>query len=440
MSTLLRTLLTLLLLSANAVLALEGRIVDANSGAGIAGATITLDGQAMLTAADGRFHTDRSAERIQIRAPGYLATSATPVELTQAEGTLALAPFRPKALYLSAWTMAYRPKREAAMDLMEKAGLNAVVVDLKNDQGLVPYPSKVALATAVGARRATTMHNLAATVDRLHQRKLYAIARIVVFKDDLLAQAHPEWAVKLEDGSLYRDNEGLAWADAFHPEVRDYAVAIAVEAAQAGFDEIQFDYVRFPDALHLKLSQDNTEAARIGAIAALLTQARQALLPYNVFLSADIFGYVCWNENDTHIGQRLEDLMPLVDYLSPMLYPSGFQFGIPGFLDPVSHPYDVVRLSLLHAEHRLKVSGLRLRPWLQDFKDYAFDHRDFGADDVMAQIRAANEAGTDGFMIWNPRNVYSPLPAPTATPAPATAPAPKAASTTAPPPGPATVR
>jgi hypothetical protein len=150
-----------------------------------------------------------------------------------------------------------------------------------------------------------------------------------------------------------------------------------------------------------------TEENREAAIEGLFTEARAALMPFNVFLSADVFGYVCWNRDDTKIGQRLEHLAGIVDYLSPMLYPSSFQFGIPGYRNPVQHPYHIVRLSLEQARERTRLPSVRFRPWLQAFGDYAFDRRPFTAGEVRAQISAAEEFGSDGWMLWNPRNQYS---------------------------------
>jgi hypothetical protein len=406
------TIAAWMLLTVSVCSALDGRVIDTDSAVAIADAIITVGSTVTTSDEHGNFHIDALGDRVSARAPGYLANSVGTSDFPSALNTIQLMPFRPKALYLSAYSMAYAPKRAAAMALIRSGSLNAVVVDLKNDQGLVDYPTAAPLAREVGARRITTMHNLAAAVARLRAQNLYVIARIVVFKDDLVAKAHPDWAVKLDDGSIYKDREGLAWVDPFRQEQRDYIVMLATEAAKAGFDEVQLDYIRFPDALHVQFSQPNTEAARVGAITAMLSQVHDALVPYNVFLAADAFGYVCWNSNDTRIGQHLEDMLAVVDYLSPMLYPSGFQFGIPGYTDPVAHPLETVQLTLNHAKRRAKIAGLRLRPWLQDFRDYAFDHRAFGADEVSAQIRAADEAETDGWMLWNPRNVYTPLPAP----------------------------
>jgi hypothetical protein len=228
-----------------------------------------------------------------------------------------------------------------------------------------------------------------------------------VFKDNPLATSRPDLAVKRASGAIFKDREGLAWTDPFNTEVWDYNIAIAVEAARVGFDEIQFDYVRFPDAPGLSFSRPvNTMKSRMDAINGFLTEARLRLTPYNVFLAADIFGYVAWNLDDTHIGQRLEELAPIVDYISPMLYPSCFQLGIPGYRNPVAHPYEIVFLSLQNARKR-GIPSIRFRPWLQAFRDYAFDRRQFTATQIRAQISAAEKFGSDGWMLWNPRNLYT---------------------------------
>jgi hypothetical protein len=136
-------------------------------------------------------------------------------------------------------------------------------------------------------------------------------------------------------------------------------------------------------------------------------EARKRLLPYNVFLSADIFGYVCWNLNDTSIGQTLESVAPHLDYLSPMLYPSGFQYGIPGYRIPTKHPYEIVYLTLKKARERTGLPPLRFRPWLQAFRDYAFDRRFFKEREIRDQIDGVEQFGSHGWLLWNPQNIYS---------------------------------
>ena len=157
----------------------------------------------------------------------------------------------------------------------------------------------------------------------------------------------------------------------------------------------------------MAFSQPTTEETRVAAITGFLREARQRLVPYNVFLSMDAFGYICWNRNDTGIGQRLEDLATVVDYISPMLYPSGFQFGIPGYPNPVVSSYEIVNRSLQEAKRRTEGSPVQYRPWLQAFTDYAFGGVVFGADLIGKQTKASRDAGAIGWMLWNARNVYS---------------------------------
>ena len=388
---------------------LDGQVIDAATGKPIAGATVTVGEEAASTGAGGQFAINRYGAKIMARAPGYRAVAT--ISADHGSPTLIrLAPFVPKALYLSFYGIGSKAIRDAALKTIhEDPGLNAVVIDVKGDRGLVAFKTQVPLAQAAGAARITTIPDMPALLKELRGQGLYTIARIVVFKDDPLANTRTDLAVKTADGMIFHDREGLSWTDPFRPEVWDYNVALAVEAAAAGFDEIQFDYVRFPDAKEARFSEQNTRKSRVAAITGFLTEARRKLMSYNVFIAVDVFGYVCWNLDDTGIGQQLEDIVPLVDYVSPMLYPSGFSFGIPGYPDPMLHPREIVQLSLARAVARTHISPLRFRPWLQAFKDYAFDHRDFDAGEVKTQIEAAEGVGTDGWMLWNPRNDYAEL-------------------------------
>jgi hypothetical protein len=147
-------------------------------------------------------------------------------------------------------------------------------------------------------------------------------------------------------------------------------------------------------------------ANRTRAITGFLKAAHEALAPYNVMVAADIFGYVLWNLDDTGIGQEVGEALNAVDVVCPMLYPSGYQAGIPNYRNPVQHPYEIVYLSLKRAQERTGVSPLRFRPWLQAFRDYAFHGGDFGEERIQTQIEAADKFGSSGWMFWNPRNVY----------------------------------
>ena len=384
---------------------LVGRVVDAD-GRPVAGAVVALgEGEATSDTA-GSFRIARAPGELRVRAIGFQRAFVAP-EAAVEPIVVTLAPFRPKALYLSFYGIGSATLRERALDLIDRTELNALVIDVKSDLGKIPYTTTVPLALSVGAQGPTTVGDPAALVAKLHARGVYLIARIVTFKDAPLATARPDLAVRTRDGGVYHDREHLPWTDPFSPVVRAYNVDVAVEAARLGFDEIQFDYVRFPDAVGLVFAEKSTRESRVAAIGDLLREARLRLAPYDVFLSADVFGYVCWNQDDTAIGQQIEDLAPLVDYVSPMLYPSCFQFGIPGVPNPVANAYDIVRRSLDRARARTHLPPSRFRPWLQAFKDYAFDRRVFDADEVKVQIRAAEEFGATGWMLWNPRNDYA---------------------------------
>lgn len=309
---------------------LDGRLVDTATGAAIPDGIVTIGNRETRIATNGAFHIRGTPGRIHIRALGYRRTTVSASEFVGARGVVRLAPFTPKGLYLTVYGVGSQKLMGGAMAIIRSGGANALVIDLKGDRGFIPYPSAVPLAASSGARKLTTIADLAALVQRLHGVGVYVIARIVVFKDNPLAQARPDLAIRRGKG-LFRDGEGLAWTDPFQPEVLAYNIDLAVEAAKAGVDEIQFDYLRFPDSsARLTLAQPSTQANRVSAITGFLAEARRRLVPYNLLTAADIFRYVCWNLDDTGIGQRLEDIAPQVDYLSPMLYPSGYRFGIPG--------------------------------------------------------------------------------------------------------------
>lgn len=389
---------------------LTGVVIDAHTRAPVAGAIVTVDDRVTHTDAEGRFSSHTlDDETIKARAPGYGRVEAT--ASGAAPLTISLPPFRARAVYLSAYGVTNASLRDAAVKLVGATAVNALVIDMKGDRGMTPYrsPARVAIGAAahVGPHP-PTLDAFQNVLDDLHRRGVYLIARIVVFKDDPLALAHPEWAVLGEDGQPWRDREGLRWVDPSSPDVWRHNLDVAEEAARAGFDEIQFDYVRFPDATGLRFARPNTRENRTAAIVGFLGAARARLARYNVFVAADIFGYVCWNLDDTAIGQQLETLGGPLDYISPMLYPSGFTWGLPGCTNPVADPGQIVRRSLDEAKRRTGLPGVRFRPWLQAFRDYAFDRREFDADDIRVQIDAAQAADTDGWMLWNPRNRYDP--------------------------------
>lgn len=387
----------------------SGKVVDASTGKPLAAALVTLDGnETAQTDENGLFQIKPTVKKVAARAYGYtrgeveLASNQekSPVEIK-------LQPFLPKALYLTVYGIGDRKIREAALKLVDETEINALVIDVKGDRGIIPYRSTIPLAAEIGAQKIITVKDMKSLVKNLKDKGIYTIARVVVFKDDLLGQARPDLAIKTADGKIWRDREKLIWMDPSRKEPQEYAINVAIEAARNGFDEIQFDYVRFPDHKGLVFGMTNTEENRIKTISGFLTEARKQLTPYNVFVSADIFGYVAWNPDDTQIGQKIDRLAPAVDYISLMLYPSGFQWGIPGYRNPVANSNRIVYLTLKKAHERTNLPTIRFRPWLQAFRDYAFDRRHFTGVEIREQIKAAEEFGSNGCMLWNPRNAYT---------------------------------
>jgi hypothetical protein len=373
--------------------------------------TVTVNGHVLTAAANGSYDIPGGTQSIMARAPGYRAATVSASDVQSKHGTIELHPFAVHALYLSEYGISSSVIRNSAFDIIRKGGANAIVVNIKSDHGQLVYPSAIPLAKQIGARQITTIHSLSDLVNNAHAQGIYMIARIVTFKDMPLATSHPDLAIHLANGALFKDREGLSWTDPFKPEVREYNIAIAVEAAKAGFDEVQFDYVRFPDSTtKLVVSGPTDEPHRVEAITSFLADAHKALVPYNVFQSADIFGYTFWNTNDTGIGQQLNHLVNAVDYLCPMLYPSGFAHGIPGHAKPLASTTDIhatIKLTLDQGIKRTDINPARLRPWLQAFRDYAFGGVMFGPEQVATQISAADADHTDGWSLWNPRNRYT---------------------------------
>lgn len=351
----------------------------------------------------GRFELISDDIELIVRLPGYLPLKITadfPLQLN-------LQPFTPKALYLSYWAADSHTLRQHLQQLIAETGMNALVIDLKSSRGDIAFSSDSALARAVGAQKVRTLKDLSEFLNLLKQQGIYTIGRVVVFKDDALAKKRRDLAALTLDGYLWEDREKICWTDPFNAEVWNYNIDIAEEAAKLGFDEIQFDYIRFPAKSDLMFSRENTGENRVAAINGFLRQAKQRLAKYPVLTSANIFGYICWKHLDEKIGQRLVDLADHVDYISPMLYPSGFPHGIPGYENPVANAYEVIAHSLQKAQQLTGLPAVRFRPWLQAFKDYAFDRRRFTADEIHAQINASDASGSHGWMLWNAASRFS---------------------------------
>ncbi len=308
-----------------------------------------------------------------------------------------------RGIYMPGGLVGSSSELERILSLVERTELNSVVVDVKLDSGDIIYPARHPLAREAGVR--TRISDLESLVRQFTDRDIFPIARIVVFKDDRIPAIKPEWAVVAGSGAPFRDGIGSLWVDPHAEEMWDYVIDIAKEAAQAGFWEIQFDYIRFPtngNTRNLRYPEEDGRS-KAEVVHDFLERASEELEPYGVLVSADVFGLVPTVVDDMGIGQSWDMLAQVVDILSPMTYPSHYGPGIYGIPVPDREPYHTVYGSLRDGMRRTPPDAVTIRPWLQDF---SWGHR-YGPEEVRAQIRATYDAGIEGWLLWNAGGRYT---------------------------------
>ena len=323
-------------------------------------------------------------------------------------------PVKARGLYLTGNSVGQNDRFNRLMELVAATELNSMVIDVKNDHGVMSYQSEIEIVKEVGANRSVPIKDIKTAMEELKKKDIYPIARIVVFKDPLLAEQMPAWAIQRNGGGIWRDNKGVAWINPYEKQVWDYNLAIAKEAALMGFREIQFDYVRFPE----NANRVDKEAyypgeeglAKDDAIEKFLEYAREQLAEYNVHIAADTFGVIAtsWGDSDK-IGQTWEKVAENVEYNCPMIYPSHYGPGYFGYAVPDANPAGTVTRALTDAIKRnatLKNPAI-IRPWLQSFTaPWVSGYIRYGAKEVRAQIDAALALGIDEYLIWNAGNSY----------------------------------
>src|SRR5262245_9624532 len=283
----------------------SGQILDENR-APLDGASIVIGGVEHRTDTEGKFTVEGHPPdgTLLVKRPGFAKVVLSP---TKDAIEVVMKPQTIKAAYLTYFGVGSKEIRGRVLDLAARTEINAVVIDVKGDRGWIVYKTEVPEALAVGAQGPGTLKNFDELMAELKARRIYTIARIVAFKDNILANGRPDLAIiDNRTGKPWIDRENLAWVDPLREEVWKYNVAIAREAAGKGFDEIQFDYVRFPTDGKLgaaKYSGPVNKDTRLPAIAGFLGRARRELGPLGVYVAADVFGYTAFNDNDTEIGR-----------------------------------------------------------------------------------------------------------------------------------------
>ncbi len=309
-----------------------------------------------------------------------------------------------RGVYATGWMTGRADFLQKMVDFTAKTEVNSLVIDVKDDSGRISYHSKVPLARTVGASH--PKFDPVKVANLLHRNDIYPIARIVVFKDPHLAGRRPDLAVKSAQGGIWKDFKGLAWVDPYNKDVWEYNVAVAKEAAGFGFKEIQFDYVRFTSDGVIKDCRYffSNGRSKSDTIADFLEYAYQELKPLGVKVSADVFGLTCSAEKDMGIGQVFEKIAENVDIICPMVYPSHYNRGDFNIPDPDRNPYQTVYRSMMDAKRKAATlkKPVIIRPWLQDF---SLRNR-YGREQLLAQIKAVQDAGLQEWIFWNPTNRY----------------------------------
>jgi hypothetical protein len=322
-----------------------------------------------------------------------------------------------RGIYVGSWPVGSRSPFDRLIALAEATEINAFVIDVKDVKGEISHASQLPLARQVGATAEVRIGDMRATLARLREHGIYPIARIVVFKDPLLAEARPEWAIQREDGTVWEDNNDVRWVDSYNRNVWEYNIELAREAIALGFSEIQWDYIRFPDAPSSYLA-DAVYPAREGrtrteAIREFMQYSQERLADLDVPVTADVFGITTSAYNDVGIGQLWEEMADVMDVLLPMVYPSHYPRGSWSYENPNAVPYQIVKKAMDHAVARsAEIDGSAgIRPWLQAF---SLGEPEYGPRHVRAQIDAVYDAGLTEWILWNPACRYSADPLATA--------------------------
>lgn len=329
------------------------------------------------------------------------------------------APAQIRGLYINAYAAGSRTRLPQILQIADQTEINAFVVDVKDEKG-IRYHTALDLPKQLAQPGEVTIRDLKALVDTLHAHHIYTMARIVVFKDPILSKAKPEWSVKAPGGGLWHDKKGNTWVSPWDENVWNYNIQIAEEAARAGFDAVQFDYVRFaepykslPPQVHPRARGDRTDA-----IAAFLNEARRRLHPLGVMVEADVFGLVPNDPHDVDIGQQWETVVSTADHVLPMMYPSHYLSShLPGVPRPDLMPYQTIFKSAGMARlrnDRLQQAGVtpaRVIVWLQAFNAtwLGRNHQDYGPQQLRDQKKGVYDVGFDDWVLWNPGSKYEPV-------------------------------
>ncbi|MDQ2653236.1 MAG: carboxypeptidase regulatory-like domain-containing protein [Chloroflexota bacterium] len=352
---------------------------------------------------DGSFRLvgGTDVQEISVVAAGF-TTQTLPVDASR-QVSAQLQTEMVKSLYANMGVLGEPERWNAMLDLAERTEIDAIVIDVKQDT--IYYDTQVPFFQSI-PNMVTPVLDMQSILNDMHERNLYAIARMVVFKDPVVAAGRPDLSV-MDDvtGQPWLDMNGSPWVNAFYPELWEANADLAEELILMGFDEVQYDYIRFPsdgDLTTAEFGNDYTEALRREAITGAVALGAQRVHDAGGVFSIDLFPIIALMGDDQGIGQTLQDLTPLADYVSLMIYPSHYERGnIPVDGHPNDFPAETVTYTLERSQEFMPGTIKKMRPWLQDF-DYPLEgYSAYGPDRVRAQIDAAEAMGVSGWILWN---------------------------------------
>ncbi len=357
-------------------------------------------------------HGETIADEHQSGSSGRETESEPETDVIVIDPTPGRIPVKAKGIYISSYVAGTIPMVDSLIAEIDRTEANTLVIDLKDDFGRIACKMDSPLVKEVGSVK-VCISEMEQLMKKLKEHDIYVIARIPAFRDAWLGEAKPDWCVKLADGTVFRDRDGNAWVNPYKQEAWDYLAEIGTQARRLGFDEVQFDYVRFctekgmQDAVFDK--EDVKGRSRTDIILEFMEYMYQKLKDEGLFVSADVFGAIINSDvNANSVGQIYGEMAKHLDYISPMIYPSHYNDGYYGIDYPDMHPYDTISAALADSRKELYFAGQDgghvavVRPWLQDFTASWLDHYiSYGPEEVRMQIQAVYDAGYDEWLLWD---------------------------------------
>jgi hypothetical protein len=316
-------------------------------------------------------------------------------------------PTEVRALYMSSWVASTPSMRDHIIELVDTTNINALVIDIKDATGKISFTVNDELIANIGSSQ-NLIKDISGLIETLHAKNIYVIGRISTFQDPYLTKLKPEWSLRSKKtGEPWKDRKGLSFLDPTKPEVWDYVTRLAQASYNVGFDEINFDYIRFPSDGNIDdILYPDASVSRSDLLERFFQHVDTHVRKQGIPTSADLFGLTTNTTDDMGIGQVLEKAMPYFDFIAPMIYPSHYPKNFQGYPNPATKPYEIVTFAMKQGVERASVVGFgpeKFRPWIQDFDLGA----DYTAAMVQDQIRALDELGISSYMVWDPSNKYT---------------------------------